>query len=138
MAQTEFILTIDDKAKVFEFHKLFKVDPKSITEEARKWMMPVNNIAWEIAKNNSKTIDERNFAYDVIEKIHEMLGRKFDASWRPKEGKKGGGNWKPLTKEQRAQNCKDFIEFMKSLGVAVYPEHPEGLQALAMIWGPTK
>jgi len=131
-------LSIDDKAKIFEFHKLFKANPQSVTPEITTFIKAKNEELWQIKGDEKLPVDARVAAFDMIKLCHEMLGRKFDESWKPKEGKKGGGNWKPLTKEQRAQNCKDFIDFMKSLGVTVSPESTEWNLPLAMIWGPTK
>lgn len=137
---TEIIkITDKEKDQVTEFNKLFKIAPTQITEEIRKVLKAINEKAWNIAKEKTLAVEDRIAAHDIIKSIHEILGMKYDDNWKPKASSGSGGNrgtW-IATKEQRKENCEDFIKYV---GVTVWNNLTpfEIAMCLAKIWGPLK
>jgi len=129
MSQTVTI-SIESKAKLFEFQKLFKASPASITPEIRIFTKALNTEAWNIGKDTTKTIEERNSAFDIIKICHEILGQNFKEEWRPREGKKQFTK-RVITVEERQANCDAFVKYLASRNL----EDPTvTVDALAKVW----
>lgn len=110
MSQT-VTTSMESKEKLFEFHKLWKASPSSITPEIRKFVDEISTLAWNIAKDQSKPLEMRTSNFDIIKMCHEILGRNFKEEWRPKEGKKQFTK-RVITKEEREANCDNFVRYI--------------------------
>jgi hypothetical protein len=130
MSQQTITISIEDKAKLFEFNKLFKSNPQSVTPEMRTFSISVVDKAWTMVKDQSLSIEVRNGFYDIIKAGHEILARKFDDSWRPREGKKQFTK-RVITIEERQANCDSFVKYIGSRNL----EDPIiTVEQLARIW----
>ena len=130
MTQEVITISMESKAKLFEFHKLWKASPASITPEIRTFTMALSDAAWKLAKDQSQTFEVRNGIYDVIKICHEILGRKWDDSWRPREGKKQFTK-RVITVEERQANCDAFVTYISKRNLE---DDTITVQQLALIW----
>jgi hypothetical protein len=132
------IITQQEKDQITEFYKLFKASPKDVTQQMRVTMNPILEKAWSIASNKTLAIDDRIKAHDIIKPIHDMLGKPYDDNWKPKASSSGrGGGTYIATKEQRKQNCNDFIAYVgPTVWNCLTPY--EIAAVLANVWGPVK
>lgn len=137
MTTEQMVVTLEDREKIKEFYKLFKASPQSVTNDMRKLVSEKNEVFWNIKKDQNISLKEREEAFDFMRMCHEILGRQFKEEWKP-NGKPAGQtkSW-PSTKEQRIQNCNDFINFCsKTRWEALSPF--EQAMVLAQIWGNVK
>lgn len=123
-------ISIDEKQKLFEFQKLFKISPSQITPEIYKFITETNDKAWKIAKDQRMPLETRTATYDIIKICHEILGRKWEDSWRPKENKKSFTK-RVITVQERISNCDEFVKYLANRKI----EDPTvTVISLAMIW----
>ncbi len=142
MSQTQQVpkLTIEEKSQILKFYEQYKNKVGEVPTEVQGVLQSLNNKLWDIKKHSAATYQEQLAAFELIEKIHTMLGKKFDPSWKPREPKSGQNKSWIASKQQRVQNCNDLKEFLSSPQIQVWNSlNPfEQAQILVAVWGSVK
>ena len=112
---------------------------KPISSEMKQILSKMNDALWNIAKKKDEKYENRSEAYDFIEKIHNILGRNYDPNWK-KNLRKPGESKAPfiVTKELRAKNCNEFLEYLKGLDKSGVPLTGIEMSCLSIVWGSVK
>lgn len=138
MSQTNTEKIIDPK-KIESFNAIYQVWKADVNHTINKdtfaLLQELTTQAWEIAKDKNIEVEKRKQAYELIQKLHEMLNRKFDVNWIPKGDGKSRGQTFIATKEQRAENCNNFAQYLKSAKIWEFLKPEEPAQVLAIVWG---
>lgn len=124
-------ITMEEKAQVIKLFDQFKDNPSGIPGEIKTILTSINDKAWIIKNNVENPIHDRQSAFEVIEKIHKLLGRKFDPAWAPKEKGKGPGR-RVVTLAERQSNCDAFKTYLEK-NVKCSPDFMA--MALSNVWG---
>ena len=119
--------------------KLYELNPKSITDGSRADISKLKEPVWDYYNKKDNPVKGRQQAFDLINKIHTILGFKLlDEKYRPKEKSSYGEKSWIASKEQRITNCNDLTEFLKSMGVWDSLSPFEQGTILAKVWGSVK
>lgn len=134
-------VTMEEKSQILKFHEQYKNDLATIPQNVKDILQSLNNKLWDIKKSDKAEYQEKVTAFELIEKIHFLLNKKFDQSWKPKEPKAGGTNksW-TASNEQRIQNCNALKAYLDSPNMQIwnYLSAFEQAQILAKVWGSVK
>jgi|SRR6185312_8213495 len=126
-------LTPEEINKIKEFFSVWKADPKSVTNEMRKYCIDRKDVLWTMKKDQNSSYEDKLAVFEIIEMVYQMLAIPIKEEWRPK---KGGGKGQTFiaTPELRQANCNAFISYIgKTLWNSLTPF--EQAQIMAKIWG---
>lgn len=134
-------VTMEEKSLVLKNHETYKDKKDQIPADVKSILESLKDKFWDIKKNDAAPYESKVEAFDLLEKIHFLLGRNFDKSWAPRQPKSNGsGKAWTTTKEQRVQNCNDLIAYLNSGQMQIWNALGpfEQAQILASVWGSVK
>lgn len=141
MSQTPALkITMEEKSQVLKFFEQYKDKLSEVPKDVKDVLQSINNHLWDIKKSDTAEYQDKLAAFELIEKVHLMLGKKFDPTWKPREPNKGGpGKAWTATKQQRIQNCNELKEYLSTDAKMWNSLSPfEQAQVLALVWGSVK
>jgi hypothetical protein len=134
-------VTMEEKSLVLRTHEQYKDKKDQLPSDVKSILESLKDKFWDIKKNDAASYENKVEAFDLLEKVHFLLGRNFDKSWAPRQPKQGQGKGSWIaSNEQRIQNCNALKNYLDSPGMQIwnYLSAFEQAQILAKVWGSVK
>ncbi len=133
------VVSNEDLKIINDNFKLFQASPKNISTASIHRITQLRTDVWNYFNKKSNPIEGRQEAFDLINKIHTILGYKLlEGQFKPEQTTKPEKpEWDTSTStDDRIQHCKDFISFLNSKDIPfseLEPSHQAVI--LSNIWG---